>query len=81
MALGMMAIFVGIVCAVVFTVVIGGMLVHLLATGALFWTINRHVHRRLNEAAAKPCGFCGGMIAAGELQCPQCGGPREAPAD
>ncbi len=61
----------------VFTVVIVGMVVHMVAFGSVFWLIARKVSDAAEAQKPKPCEFCGGTLLPEATACDACGAPRD----
>ncbi len=68
-------VFIGIV----FVLMIGGIIVHLLMFGTVFGLMAKRISDAAKEQAAmaaKPCNYCGATIPAAAPQCPSCGAMR-----
>ena len=65
--------------------VIGGLVIHMLMFGTIFYKITRHVSQSLDEQSAQrdaarsalTCSFCGGARTEMQSPCPACGAPPE----
>jgi len=66
-----------VVFALILLAVFGSLIFHFFTTGSLFYVIQQHLRRQVEQSSPKPCAFCGSTIPAGETNCPGCGGPLD----